>query len=262
MNNSTTSIDRDEINDLALMVHGDKFSDRPPYHIVPLLRKHNVAELQEAEIDFDGYVIARGNYFVIGYNRNHHKHRIRFTCAHELAHILIDKDLKKNRFRQNSQECSIDIWEQDSNEEILCNKIAAALLLPEDIFKKYVEHLEPSFSSLMKLSKIFYVSKDVILRQIMDLNLWDINVIHWLPLDQEWPDAGYYVKRSWTCGNQKLLLKTNQRISATTRVHDTYTKMRYSREAFSHNIVMESRLVRGRFEQYVQSILIQRNATI
>jgi hypothetical protein len=232
-------------------IHGDQFHNRPPYQVLPLLKKHNVREIQEADIEFDGYVISKGDSFVIGYNRNHHKHRRRFTCCHELAHIIISS----KGFRQAFKGCSIDIWNGGKDEELTCNRIAAELLLPREVFKKYVSKLVPSFLSLMKLSGIFEVSKEVILRQIMDLNLWDMNVVHWAPVDIEWLPAGYYAKRIFKCGKQDFILNQNYRICAALGVHRSYTNISYSKDTFKGNMIMES--VRSKFSDYVLSILVK-----
>lgn len=154
------------------------------YCVNSFLEYTNIIEVQETEIDFDGYTIPiEDNKYVIGYNREHHAHRRRFTCSHEIAHTLSFEE----EFEKIYKKCLINVWDKNNYEEILCNKIAAKLLLPTNVFIEFANKLEPSISSLQELSKIFRVSLQVVMRRILDLGLWDINVVFWEPIDPDCP---------------------------------------------------------------------------
>lgn len=85
--NSSSNI-KNSISELTKRFHKAQENDLP-YLVNSFLKHTNIIEVQEAEIDFDGYAIAIGdNKYIIGYNRNLYDHRRRFTCCHEIAHTL------------------------------------------------------------------------------------------------------------------------------------------------------------------------------
>lgn len=93
-----------------------------------------------------------------------------FSLFHEVCHILFNvggifKDLETNNL--NNEYRAI---------EEFCNKFAASFLVPERLFKKDIDFdnqiiHEWSEKDLNTLSKIYSVSKEVILRKLVDLSL-------------------------------------------------------------------------------------------
>lgn len=81
-----------------------------------------------------------------------------FTLAHELAHIWIG---------QTAGFDNADLLPANHPTEILCDQVAAELLVPEDEFKKEWKEVQ----DFRKLSKIFKVSQIVIARRALDLKL-------------------------------------------------------------------------------------------
>ena len=81
-----------------------------------------------------------------------------FTLFHELTHLLLGK----------SALCGIYI---DKKEEIFCNAVAGKFLVPTDDLKincRFYKDLTSNYS-LNKLSHTYGVSKEVILRRLLDL---------------------------------------------------------------------------------------------
>lgn len=93
-----------------------------------------------------------------------------FSLFHEVCHILFNvggvfKDQENKSLK--SEYAAI---------EDFCNRFAASFLVPEELFKRDIEFekqksQEWSEKDLDKLSKLYSVSKEVILRKLVDLNL-------------------------------------------------------------------------------------------
>ena len=189
--NSSSNI-KNPISELTKRFHKIQEND-PPYPVNSFLKYTNIIEVQEAEFDFDGYAISiGGNKYIIGYNRNLYDHRRRFTCCHEIAHTLSFKG---------------KVEERTNAEEILCNRIAAELLLPTNVFIEFANKLEPSISSFLELSKIFRVSLEVVMWRIPGLDLWNINIALWKPMDPDWPYGSYRLANIFRSGKMDYLLK-------------------------------------------------------
>lgn len=124
-----------------------------------------------------------GKYPIIVINKNDSANGRIFTIFHELFHILIKSG---NIFSDGSLADSV------SNIEYKCNSFAAEFLVPESDFLKYLKNIRSvdyhDDESLEFLAKIYKVSKEVILRKLIDLNLvsWDLYFIKKSIWEKEW----------------------------------------------------------------------------
>lgn len=112
-----------------------------------------------------GYALYYDKLPIIGINHRESSNAKKFTLFHELAHLIMKKDGISN----------INEYYFTNNEETYCNKVAAETLLPTKLFKKHIEDTS-SFDKfetkdIKRLSKIFHVSNQVIVRKALDLGL-------------------------------------------------------------------------------------------
>ena len=89
-----------------------------------------------------------------------------FSLFHEIAHLI----------RRSSSLCSIAFDEYDDAEEMICNSIAAATLLPEAEFRRlsskfFLVYNDWSNSCLAKLADSFGTSTSVVLRRLFSLSV-------------------------------------------------------------------------------------------
>lgn len=109
-----------------------------------------------------GYALYYDKLPIIGINHKESNNAKKFTLFHELAHLIMEKD-----GISNINEYFLN------NDEAYCNKVAAEVLLPNDLFKKYVEdnstYKKFRPQDIKGLSQIFNVSKQVIVRKALDL---------------------------------------------------------------------------------------------
>ena len=110
-----------------------------------------------------GYALYYDKLPIIGINHKESNNAKKFTLFHELAHLILKKDGISN----------INEYSFINNDEAYCNKVAAEALVPNDLFQKYIED-SASFrkfrtQDIERLSQIFHVSKQVIVRRALDL---------------------------------------------------------------------------------------------
>ncbi|MCC8376728.1 hypothetical protein CKY10_01355 [Photorhabdus sp. HUG-39] len=110
--------------------------------------------------DFRGFCIADKYAPVIFINTNDAKSAQLFTLIHELAHLIIG-DSAISDLSHNTR----------IKEEILCNAVAAQYLTPENIFLREWVNSENWEDNIDRLVSIFRVSRWVIARKALDLDL-------------------------------------------------------------------------------------------
>ena len=127
---------------------------------------------------YSGFCIYDKDFPVILINNNLSKTRQLFTMFHELAHILfktsgidIENDETINERINNYVDKQI---------EQFCNKFASEFLVPNDDFINEYCLLKETNTDIeeicKKLSKLYTVSKEVILRKVVDNNLYSSNI--------------------------------------------------------------------------------------
>ena len=109
-----------------------------------------------------GVLIIEQGEATIGYNKNEHRVRNRFTIAHELGHymlhkekdLFVDKDFKI-MFRTIPSNDVNEIHEKEANE------FAASILMPEDLLRREIDLLDLDYTdenAVKILAKKFDVS--------------------------------------------------------------------------------------------------------
>src|SRR3989304_2665441 len=135
---------------------------RPPFlseQYAPLL---GIKRIERAELgEVSAILIKLHDGDVIRVNQNHNSARQNFSCAHEIGHVLlselkIEPYIEEVEFRTfNSQAHWIA---RAKARERLCDAAATELLMPEEVFKKYLAGFGISIRSLEWLADIFKVS--------------------------------------------------------------------------------------------------------
>lgn len=85
--------------------------------------------------------------------------RLRFTCAHELAHWLLHKSI----FDKLSEDTDVELMTEEYGLEVQANMLASALLMPLPQVKKcfyrlYAEGIRERFTFIEKMAGLFQVS--------------------------------------------------------------------------------------------------------
>lgn len=89
-----------------------------------------------------------------------------FSLFHEVAHLV----------RRSSSLCMIDFDERNDEEEKMCDRIAAEILMPEDSFRRIVSSLYDTYNDwsdtcLVAIADKFAVSTFSVVRRLRELNI-------------------------------------------------------------------------------------------
>lgn len=114
---------------------------------------------------FSGFCLYDSKYPVIYINNSMSFSRQIFTLFHELCHIII-----KTSGIDKSNDDYINKLEQDKRKlEMICNMFAGKFLVPTEDLLQVAAKIELDEKSIEKLSKKYSVSRDVILRKLLDI---------------------------------------------------------------------------------------------
>lgn len=128
--------------------------------------------------EMKGISIFYDEYPIIAVNNKDYERAKTFSLIHELAHII----------RRSSSLCMIDFDERNDDEEKLCDRIAAEVLMPKESFSE-IAQLEISHSgewdyeSLKNVADRFGVSVFATVRRLHEIGLIDKN--HFITLYEE-----------------------------------------------------------------------------
>jgi Zn-dependent peptidase ImmA (M78 family) len=142
-----------------------KEHDNPPFlaeEYAPFLGVHRIEKVDLGAAGKAGGVLIRnrnGSKIII--NKNDLVVRQNFTCAHELGHLLFS-ELKLEQYTNSVEQRFFNPQIEQNNRskavEKICDLAATELLMPESIFKKQLDLLDPSISAIEHLSDMFKVS--------------------------------------------------------------------------------------------------------
>lgn len=114
---------------------------------------------------FSGFCLYDIKYPVIYINNSMSYSRQIFTLFHELCHILI-----KTSGIDKANDDYISRLELDNRKlEMICNMFAGKFLVPTNDLLKLIDNVEINEKNIEKLSKKYSVSRDVILRNLLDM---------------------------------------------------------------------------------------------
>jgi Zn-dependent peptidase ImmA (M78 family) len=162
---------------------GRRGNDKPPFSPYEFADFLRIKEIIQTNLGNLGAMLLRYNDgYVIKVNVNHFPSRQNFSVAHEIGHILLD-ELSQNtsitpmEFRDFNPQAHLKTYTEAK--ERLCDIAATELLMPEDIYKKYLICLGLSISTIEKLSNIFKVSLQASAIRTAELSSEPCMVIGW-----------------------------------------------------------------------------------
>ncbi len=143
-----------------------------PYDIA---RRCGIVSILTTDIPYDG-IISRneaGDYMV-ELNSNNSKNRRRFTVAHEIGHTFFFNLEGSVHSRFRLVDGDVNLLASNRTEEVLCNLIAAEILMPFSQLSEKGSTLPPTAKTIATLAATFEVSINAMARrvaQVMSHNL-------------------------------------------------------------------------------------------
>ena len=127
----------------------------------------NVFKDQFREPDYSGFSLYDDEFPIICVNNTTATTRQIFTLFHELAHLLFHTsglDTIGDGFVEELAEDSRRI-------EVICNRTAACVLVPEETFDATFAGQAPNEATAVRLAQLFNVSREFIFRKFLDREL-------------------------------------------------------------------------------------------
>jgi Zn-dependent peptidase ImmA (M78 family) len=136
--------------------------------------------------DISGFCLADSEFPVIYLNNSTSKTRQVFSLFHELAHLL----LNTSGITKVNDNYIVSLSGRDRDIEVFCNHFAAEFLVPSRDFDSRLDLSKPVERVIDNLSRHYNVSREVILRKLLDRGIvdqdyYDSKVEEWFEEFQE-----------------------------------------------------------------------------
>ena len=172
--------------------------DKPPFLPEEFACLQGVKGIVKTELGKTSAVLLRfTDGVVIKVNKNHHPVRQNFSIAHEIGHLLFS-ELKLEHYINSIEYRTFNpqakARTREKARERLCDVAAAELLMPEQIFKKYLTNFGLSINSVELLAHIFRTSIQATALRIAEVSNEPCLMLMWRPFPENNP-KGLKLKR-------------------------------------------------------------------
>lgn len=142
-------------------------SRHAPVDIVKVARELGVASVEPRPMHIDGYLgRSHDGTLVIRYKEGNGRRRNRFTIAHEIGHLLIARCDGRQILEPIGR-----TWSRRPEEELLANRIAAELLMPEQAVIDALSRRRSSWQTVFAVCGQFDVSTTAFVARIFELRV-------------------------------------------------------------------------------------------
>src|SRR6266446_3748472 len=168
-----------EIVKLVARLKASASCTRFPTDVNKLAEAVGIVMVRDVPLAMRGCLLREPGGFVVEINSQLPRLDRRFVLAHEVTHILIERDQllqSTQRFERNSGHRRLGY----NHIEELCDFGAREILLPLNSLRAELRRAEPSLPFVMKLSKETESSIAVTIEQICEpIMLWDCTFLLW-----------------------------------------------------------------------------------
>lgn len=159
--------------------------DKPPFLPQEYFHLVNIKHIEKTDLgSTSGLLLKLADGYLVKVNDKQYDVRQNFSCAHEIGHILFD-DLELDNYVSNIEYRRFDISKTSAMrmkaKETLCDAVAAELLMPELIFRKYLDIFPLSITTIEHMASVFRVSIQSAARRIVEVSVNPCIVTIWLP---------------------------------------------------------------------------------
>ncbi len=143
---------------------------RPPVDLRILSESLGINRIRLGDIGPDAILLSRSDNYEIIIKRDTPRTRQRFSWAHELGHFFLERPEPGGvAFRGVT-------YEKIERE---CDKLAAAILMPADIFRYHTQKSDYPLYSARGLAALFEVSHESAVRRIPEVSHEPMILTHW-----------------------------------------------------------------------------------
>lgn len=148
--------------------------DRPPASPVILASFQGVHDVRLATMQSAGRLVYRDGSLIIEINEEHSLGKRNFTADHEVSHTVLP-----TYAGQPMDDPDTGTFSRGSEEELLCDIGAAALLLPPRWLRPHAVDGGPYMSTLLDVASVFESSLEAAARQLAHLDCWPAAFVCW-----------------------------------------------------------------------------------
>lgn len=154
----------------------------PPVNLRSLALRLKLRDIVFVPLPMRGRVMLDGNNVVVEVNENLGQHERRWTIAHELAHLILEKErvaIAEESGRNIDRSISHGMIEQ------LCDLCADEILLPQEWLRKKLPKGRGSLQAVVEISRRADVSVDFTVTRLIELGLQPWRAIWCVKVNQE-----------------------------------------------------------------------------
>lgn len=159
--------------------------------------------------DISAFCLLDTEFPIIYLNNGNPKTRQVFSLFHELAHVL----LHVNCITKQDQDYIRSLPNNERGIEEICNRLASECLVPSVDFRDRIRNISVDENSVSSLAQVYKVSKEVVLRKLMDngavdKNYYQLKIAEWSKHKEKSKPGGgdYYKTQATYLGNRYLSL--------------------------------------------------------
>lgn len=149
---------------------------RPPVELEPVASYQNVRRVEAVPMPGAGRLIPEGDGFRIQVNERHSRSKQRFSAGHEVSHTLVPS---YQAWPRRVEDAVTGLFQQDQEEEYLCDLGAAELLMPMALFRPLAAAQGFSLDTLETLRHDFRASREATAIRLVQTELWPCAMAIW-----------------------------------------------------------------------------------
>lgn len=149
---------------------------QPPVNLRQVASFQNVRSIEAVMMTSAGRLIPQGDGLLIQVNDRHPLGKQHFTTGHEIGHTLIPSYSVRP---QRIDDAVTGVFQQDQEEEYLCDIAAAELLMPMALFKPLAAAQGFSLETLETLRHLFRASREATALRLIQTGLWPCAMAVW-----------------------------------------------------------------------------------
>lgn len=161
--------------------------------------------------DFSGFCLYDDEFPIIYVNNTTTETRQIFTLFHELAHLLFHT----SGVDEVDDHYINTLPDNEKRIEVICNRLAAHLLVPEEVFERVFRGRPASETTAKELAALFNVSREFIFRKFLDRQLISSHdytraVEKWNAQKKKGPGGNHYNTKITYLGQEYINLAFSQ----------------------------------------------------
>ena len=177
---------------------------KPPFRPEELANLRGLTKILKADLGNVSAVLLRfASGGVIKVNQRDNQMRQNFSCMHEIAHDILHElklQLDTNYIQYRTANPQAPAREVSKARERICEAVAAELIMPEPVFRKYLLGFGVSVHSIERLANIFRVSVQAAAIRIAEVSPEPCLALLWKPWPRNRPKR---LRLDWCIGSRR-----------------------------------------------------------